>query len=59
MEILRSIWDAFNAPLFSLGEEPVTPLSLVVLLTYRRHYLDRGGPCPLAVRGAAWPKWSA
>ena len=32
MEILRSIWDAFNAPLFSLGEEPVTPLSLVVLL---------------------------
>ena len=33
MEILRSIWDAFNAPLFSLGEEPVTPLSLVVLLT--------------------------
>ncbi len=32
MEILRSIWDAFNAPLFSLGAEPVTPLSLVVLL---------------------------
>lgn len=32
MEVWQSIWDAFNAPLFSLGEEPVTPLSLIVLV---------------------------
>lgn len=27
-----AVWDAFNAPLFSLGAEPVTPLSLIVLI---------------------------
>lgn len=32
MEIWAAVWDAFNAPLFSLGEDPVTPLSLVVLI---------------------------
>ncbi len=26
------VWDAFNAPMFSLGEDPVTPLSLIVLV---------------------------
>ncbi|MDE2903455.1 MAG: mechanosensitive ion channel [Chloroflexota bacterium] len=32
MEIWTAVWDAFNAPLFSLGADPVTPLSLVVLV---------------------------
>ena len=32
MEIWATVWDAFNAPLFSLGADPVTPLSLLVLI---------------------------
>lgn len=32
MELWNNVWDAFNAPMFSLGEEPITPLSIVVLL---------------------------
>jgi len=32
MDIWIAVWDAFNTPLFSLGADPVTPLSLVVLL---------------------------
>ena len=32
MEIWVAVWDAFNAPLFSLGADPVTPLSLLVLI---------------------------
>ncbi len=32
MEIWAAVWDAFNAPLFSLGADPVTPLSLIVLV---------------------------
>ncbi len=32
MELWNTVWDAFNAPMFSLGEEPITPLSIVVLL---------------------------
>ena len=32
MEVLRNVWEAFNAPLFSLGEDPVTPLSLIVMI---------------------------
>ena len=32
MELWNTVWDAFNAPMFSLGEEPITPLSVIVLL---------------------------
>lgn len=32
MEIWAAVWDAFNVPLFSLGADPVTPLSLIVLV---------------------------
>ena len=32
MEVWTAVWDAFNVPLFSLGADPVTPLSLVVLI---------------------------
>ena len=32
MEVWAAVWDAFNAPLFSLGADPVTPLSLIVLI---------------------------
>ena len=32
MDIWQTIWDAFNAPLFSLGQDPVTPLSLIVMV---------------------------
>lgn len=32
MEFWTLVWDAFNAPLFSLGEDPVTLLGLVVLV---------------------------
>ena len=32
MEIWTAVWGAFNAPLFSLGADPVTPLSLIVLI---------------------------
>ena len=32
MELWNSVWDAFNAPMFGLGEEPITPLSVIVLL---------------------------
>ena len=32
MNILNSIWDALNAPLFSLGGDPVTVVSILVLV---------------------------
>ena len=32
MEIWVAVWGAFNAPLLSLGADPVTPLSLIVLV---------------------------
>ena len=31
MEFWTLVWDAFNAPLFSLGEDPVTLLGLLYL----------------------------
>ena len=32
MELWNTVWDVLNAPMFSLGEEPLTPLSVLVLL---------------------------
>ncbi len=31
MEIWNAVWGAFNVPLFSLGADPITPLSVIVL----------------------------
>ena len=32
MEVWQAVWSGFNTPLFSLGGDPITPLSILVLI---------------------------